>query len=350
MKELVSLKEMLENNIITPYEYEELLKRFLKSSKDYRKTWEDMIDDFEEYCKSEGYSNFTVKGYRTALYKFMRFITNCETNEEAYVKNFKTFDFADVNAFFDKMVESKYSKQAIHSQKHALVIFSNFLKSIGIESPDISELKIIGSLDNYKTSGNILSNSTINSMIESCELKGKVLLSLCYDGCIKRNDLTTLRFKDINLDTKQLILYKENGEIDRVCTLRQETVDYVKEYGVELYRKVEEWNANRISKGREPREDYGYIFQTVKSATPSYAILQTILKNSAKKYFLMQSDSVDGIDEKVATVTFESIRNSKKVYLLSQGYSVYDVMSYTGDTNYMSVYRMKKFVPIIYRK
>ena len=50
----------------------------------------------------------------------------------------------------------------------------------------------------------------------------------------------------------------------------------------------------------------------------------------------------------VGRFTFETIRNSRRVYLLAQGKTVQQVMTLVGDRNYMATYRFVKVVPMLY--
>ena len=122
----------------------------------------------------------------------------------------------------------------------------------------------------------------------------------------------------------------------------------VKEYKRELYTDVDKWNKSRIKKGKEIREDFGYIFQNIKTSTPSYPMLQTLLKNAAKKYYETQDLDADDFKQKVNSFTFETLRNSRRLYLLAQGNTVQQVMNIIGDKNYMTTYRFQKYVPVIY--
>lgn len=71
-----------------------------------------------------------------------------------------------------------------------------------------------------------------------------------------------------------------------------------------------------------------------------------MLKENAQKYY--ESLNADNIDDSISKVTFEVLRNSRKVYLLSKNLQVNDVMQLCGDSNYMSTYRFLKLVPVVY--
>ena len=91
-----------------------------------------------------------------------------------------------------------------------------------------------------------------------------------------------------------------------------------------------------------------HIFQSVKMVVPSYSLLQVMVKTNAEAYYGSICSDSDEIKEKVKLVTFETIRNSRKVYLLSQGVSTQEVMRLSGDKNYMSTHRFSKLVPLLY--
>ena len=73
-----------------------------------------------------------------------------------------------------------------------------------------------------------------------------------------------------------------------------------------------------------------------------------MVKTNAETYYKANCTDLTEVKEKVKLVTFETIRNSRKVYLLSQGVSTQDVMQLSGDKNYMSTHRFSKLVPLLY--
>lgn len=344
MDNLVNLKELLDNGIITKEEYEYLISRISKKDGSYEETWNDVLDEFYDWCIKD-YSIITAKGYRICLYKFILYITKVDNNDEALKRKFETFNFRTVNNFLKSLQDNSYSNQTISKTKYAIILLCKFLKQKEIDCPDVSKIKV-SIKDDVNNTTIALSHDEINRIASVGDLRNKVCILLAYEGALRRIELSKVKVGDFDFHKNQLYVYKDDGSLDRVCILSQATIDVTKEYISELYDDIEKWNRNRIAKGKEPREDFGYIFQSIKMIVPSYALLHTMLKENAYKYY--KSQGVDDIDDKVSNVTFEILRNSRKVYLLSKGISINDVMQLCGDSNYMSTYRFVKLVPIIY--
>ena len=345
MDSRATIKELFESNIITKAEYEKLIKRLEKTNTGYVKAWGEILDDFYEWC-TEKYSLVTAKGYKTCLYKFALYLTHKDSNVSAFAENFEPYSFRQANSFIKDLESKMFSQQTINKTTYAIAVFGEYLRGIGIDVPDTKEIKVsIKSEVNNTTVA--LKHDEIMAMSELGELRNRVCILLCYEGALKRVELCNIRVQDFNFKNKQLVIY-DNDKIDRVCLLSDKAVELTKRYIKELYENIALWNNSRISKGRLPREDYGYIFQSVKMVKPSYSVLQVMLKNSAKMYYELNADDQEDVSSKVRQVTFETIRNSRRVYLLHNGYSVREVMAMCGDKNYMSTHRFSKLVNLLY--
>lgn len=346
MDNLVSLKQLLKDGIITKDEYNVISKRFIKSNVDYEETWGDIINNFYDWCIGK-YSITTAKGYKTCLYKFVLYMTKELNNATAMEHKFKPYTFKMVNGFLNKLSSDGIGSQAISKTKYAIMVLGNYLLTKGVDIPDISSIKISIKDSVNKTTIALIQDEIIG-IANIGDLRAKVCIMLCYEGALKRIELSNLKVSDFNFEKNQLFVRNNGSEIDRVCILSNRTVSVVKEYIDELYYNIGKWNNSRISKGKEPREDFGYIFQSVKMVVPSYALLQNMLKENAKNYYMSIGLTDDELLAKASKVTFESIRNSRKVYLLAQGIPINNVMQMCGDKNYMSTYRFMKLVPLLY--
>lgn len=340
------LKSMLDSKIITKEEYDVILKRITpqKSISDY--TWEDIIDGCYDWCQDK-YTITTIKGYRICIMKFVMYITETDNYEEAFKKKFKVYTFQDVNKFIDWMNNERLSNQTISKIKYAMIVLGNYLKTLDIDVVDVSAIKT--PINPSSTISNVaLREEEIYDVASSAGLKAQVMVLLNYECGLKRQELTKVKVQDFNFEKKQLFVYQDNGNIDRICILNAQTVTLITEYIKELYQDIAEWNGSRQRGGRDVREDFGYIFQTIKSAIPSPSVLQTMLKKAAKNYYCTKY-SDEELANKIADFTFETIRNSKRVNLLANGKTVQQVMNIVGDRNYMSTHKFERFVPLLYR-
>lgn len=340
------LDNLYKNNIITKDEYDILIKRLKINNSDYEYTWSDILNGFYEWCSNK-YTVSTSKGYKTCLYKFMLYMTKEDDNEMAMNKKFEPYTFQKVNSFIKRLYSDGFKSQSVSKIKYAIDVLNEYLKEIGVDVPDTKNIKV--SITKEVNNATIaFTQDEVIKIANYGDLRSKVCIMLCYEAALRRNELSSIRVQDFITKNNQLIMKDCDGNVDRVCSLTKETMEYVMDYIDDLYESIESWNNSRISRGKEPRDDFGYIFQSVKMIKPSYSLLQTMIKNNAKMYYESNGYKDDELNTKIQQVTFESIRNSRKVYLLSQGYSVNEVMRMCGDKNYMSTYRFCNLVQLLY--
>lgn len=345
LNNLNKLNELLSDGIITKDEYDLISKRLAKSKSNYNKTWNDILDGFYQWCLSK-YSITTAKGYKTCLYKFISYLTKSDRNDEWHDKKFELYSFIKVNNYINKLYSNNFSHQSINKQKYAIAVLGRYLNELGINAPNIDKIKI-SIREEVNNTTIALRDDEVNKIIDIGDLRSKVCLSLAYEGVLKRIELCNVKVNDFNFSKQQLCIYK-NDKLERVCTLSKKTINAVKNYIDELYIDIENWNKNRILKGREPRQDFGYIFQNVKTTIPSYSLLQTMIKENTSNYYKSLGLTDEEVKTKSKSVTFETLRNSRKVYLLSKGIPTTDVMNICGEKNYMGTYRFVKLVPMLY--
>lgn len=345
MIDIKNIKEMLDSKIITKEEYDVIVSRIQAPKTVDNYTWSDIVDGYYDYC-CQKYTIITAKGYRTCIMKFVMYYLNNNDYDYILKQKFDVFTFQRVNTFISWMTSEGLSSHTIKKIKYAMIVLCDYLKSIGIDAPDITNINIAeDKLDNDNVQ--LLTKDEIYDIAEGADIRAKICILLCYEGAIKRQEIFKVRFQDFDYEKCQLNIYADDNFI-RVCILNKQIIELVKTYKDMLYEDIEKWNKSRIKKGREIREDFGYIFQNIKTTTPSYPMLQTLLKNTAKKYYTEKGFDDKIIKSKVSNFTFETLRNSKRLYLLAQGYTVNQVMNIVGDKNYMSTCRFQKYVPMFY--
>lgn len=346
MVDIRNIKEMLENNIITKEEYDTIVSRLQPPKTVDNYLWSDIVEGYYNWCIDK-YTETTSKGYKVCIMKFVRYITKIDDTDEAFSTKFQPFTYQVASQFIKSMFDEDLNSQTISKIKYALIVLTDYLRTINIDAPNISNIKI-STKENRVKPVIALKDVEIYDIVNSCDLRSQVAILLCYECALKRQELSKVRIQDFNFEKRQLFVYDaDETTIDRVCILSVSTIQLIKEYISQLYQDIERWNKSRLKKGFELREDLGYLFQSVKTTVPSYTMLQTTLKKCAKKYY-SQSYSGDELDVRVGNFTFETIRNSRRVYLLAQGKTVQQVMTLVGDRNYMATYRFVKVVPMLY--
>lgn len=344
---LQELKILLQQGIITKDEYEKIELRLRKPRDITEYTWNDIIVGYYNYCNDK-YTQTTSKGYKTCIMKYIMYITGLNDYEEALKQPFKVFTFQNINKFVSWMYEDGLGKQTINKIKYALIVLCDYLNTIGIDTPDITPITIPEETS-VKQHVPVIREDEIFDIANHTDLRSRICIRLCYEGALKRQELTRVRFEDLAHRNNQLFIYDDDGRFTRSAVLSNELIAMIKEYKRELYSDVDKWNKSRLKKGKELREDYGYIFQNIKATVPSYPMLQTLLKNAAKRYYENNKNLTDEEKtEKINAFTFETLRNSRRLNLLAKGNTVQEVMDIIGDKNYMTTYRFKKYVPVVY--
>lgn len=338
---------MLDSKIITKEEYNVIISRLQPAKTIENYTWFDIVDGYYNYCYDK-YTSSTAKGYRTCVMKFIMYYIGNEEYNYVLKQKFNPFTFRTVNSFMSWMVDEGLSGRTINKIKYALIVLCDYLKSINIDAPDITNINNVEITDvDNKENVPILNQDEIYDVAEGSDIRTKVCILLCYEGALKRQEVTKVRFQDFDYQNYQLNIYDKNKFI-RTCILNKQLIELVKEYQHMLYEDIDKWNKSRVKKGKEIRDDHGYIFQNVKTTTPSYPMLQGLLKKASKKYYTNKGLDDKIVKEKVSNFTFETLRNSKRLYLLAHGYTVPQVMNIIGDKNYMSTCRFQKYIPRFY--
>lgn len=346
MVDIKNIDEMLKLNIITKDEYDTIISRLKKPKDVYDYIWKDIIDGYYDYC-CDKYTIVTAKGYRTCVMKFIMYLIGVNDYDNALNAEFKTFTFRKVNMFMQWLSDDGLSSHTINKIKYALIVLCDYLRSICIDSPDITGIDVKVDDKSNKIIP-LLSQNEIYDIANCVDTRSKLCILLCYECALKRQEVSKVRFDDFDYSKNILKLYDDNNKFSRACVLNDEIMELVKNHKDTLYADIAKWNKSRIKKGKPVREDYGYIFQNIKTSIPSYPSLQTLLKNAARHYYSRKGYEGNDLKYKVGNFTFETLRNSKRLYLLSNGYTVNQVMNIIGDKNYMSTCRFQKFVPVFY--
>jgi len=346
---LGELEKLYKMNLISKEDFEKIKERYvaLRANEGGDLLYNDLIESFT-ISISDRILKPTVAAYKRRVTDFAKHFNKLQESDSLDDVVFEPFNLYDIENYFDYLAEHNESVSFMNNTKSAINSFSEYLSSIGIDSPDIRMVKI----DNTKYRKRLrfaYTKDEVYNIADSGDLRQNVIVRLCFEGGLKRNQLINIKSNDFNFNTNQLFIYDEDtGILDRAFTLTDKTVDLVKEYLNELYENIEKWNNSRIVRGREPREDYGYIFQNIKVAKPGYPVINTALKKAAEKYYKKLGITGEELEEKISDFTTESIKSSLRVYLFSKGLSTNEVMSLLGEKNYAFCNKSKKLVQVLY--
>jgi integrase/recombinase XerD len=175
------------------------------------------VNEFEHYLKAKRFSSSTIKTYCDALRIFLRFFAE---------KPIEQIDNQDVIHFNVQYIlvnnySSTYQNQVVNAiKKFFYKIENRALDLEAIERPKKEfRLPEVLSLEEIERILNALSN-----------VKHRTMLALIYSVGLRRNELLSLRIKDI--DSTRMVIHISNskGKKDRIVPLSPTTLELLRHY------------------------------------------------------------------------------------------------------------------------
>lgn len=288
--------------------------------------WKEVISKYCSYCAEE-YTENTSKLYTTTVKDYFDFTYHGDLENV----DLKMVTKASIDDYLSSLVDA--SQMTLYTTSKALNNFAKFLSDNGYINNNVKiEVEYKRSSQNIK----ILSHQEIMDVVNTdIPIRGRFIILLAYENMLKLSDIVNLKYDDLDFINKKITL----GE--RVDGLSEQVVDVGTHYVSELKSSINEWNKNRIRKGWEEREEQGYVFQTRKSVVPTQSAIQRPLKDYFKSYCELTNKDLS-VPPK--DITVEVLRDSRRLYLLQQGYTVYQVLEMTNSKNYDAVGRLVKFI------
>lgn len=341
---------LLDKGLITKEEFSKIKERMVEKSIETKSDirFNDILESYLVNI-SKYVSMPTVSAYKNRVMDFSKFYYNVEDESQLHGKNFQPFDLNTVKLYFEHLLETNQSLSYMNNSKAAINNFSEYLNSIGINSPNLSKIKVDNSFYKKRVRFAYTEEEIYKIADSSTDIRGNVMIRLAYEGGLKREQIAKIRRQDFVFDKKQMLVYDDKTKLlDRTIILSNKTVKLTMEYIKELYSDIEKWNASRKDRNRPIRDDFGYIFQNIKSVTPSWAVVYNTIVNVAENYFSSLGFVGDELQEKISDFGTETIKNSRRVYLFSEGLSTQEVMVMMGDSNYALCNKSRKLVPLLY--
>lgn len=175
------------------------------------------VSEFEHYLKAKRFSSSTIKTYCDALRIFLRYFADKPIEE---IDNQDVIDF-NVNYILANEYSSTYQNQVINSiKKFFLKVENRSIDLEAIERPKKAfRLPEVLSLEEIERILNALSN-----------VKHRTMLALIYSVGLRRNELLSLRIKDI--DSTRMVIHISNskGKKDRIVPLSPTTLELLRHY------------------------------------------------------------------------------------------------------------------------
>lgn len=233
------------------------------------------IKRFKQWLQSKRYSASTIITYSDALKSFLAFykdkLVTEITNEDVIIYN---------NEYILKHnLSASYQNQIVN----AIKLFFKIIKDTKIEIDKIHRPK------RAKLLPNVLSKEEVKLILEAHgNSKHKAMLSMIYSCGLRRNELLSLKFSDIDSKRGIVIIRQGKGKKDRIVPLSLKILTILRDYYTAYKPKT--W----LFEGQNPGEQY------------SEKSLQSVLKQALQKTGITKPVSLHWLRHSYATHLLES--------------------------------------------
>ena len=154
--------------------------------------------------KNEKAADWTLKGIKDVLIRFMAFLNGREITENlvcGYI------DHINEHKFMKKGKQAKYSKHSIY---HIESILRKFLIYV---NPDFGKLITPKMPKNRKLPKNMLGQEDIEKLINACLTnRDRALISFLYESGVRKGELLSIRIENINFDEYGAVVTIPDGK------------------------------------------------------------------------------------------------------------------------------------------
>lgn len=168
------------------------------------------VNDFLNYVKTRGFSNYTYESYKEDLEAFVKFFPN---------KNIKDIEVKDIRTYIRSMYDKKYKATTISRHISTLKSFYNYLESediiknnpmVLISNPK-KEKKLPNYL-NYEDTEKLLKTPDINTKEG---LMAALILEMLYSTGVRVGELVSIKVNDINRKERSILVFGK-GRKERI--------------------------------------------------------------------------------------------------------------------------------------
>lgn len=257
------------------------------------------IQDFNNYVEGK-YTTTISKRFGTVVKLFSAFLEDKGLDIKGVTEE-------DIKEFISSKEKMKMTEYVMVS---ALNCYGEYLGLDNIVCRDVESEK----------SAQVLSDEVIQKILSShnTPFRDKLIIVLAYKYLFRRADIVHLQFSDIDIQKKTI----KRGE--KVLIMADEDIDLYIKYRQDLMEDIRRWQETRKRKYRPKLDVSNNVFQSARAPKLSNTLIVSLLN----KY----------------NTNVESLRDSGKILLLKQGYSVAEVLEMTGTDNYEAVTRLYKYV------
>lgn len=306
----------------------------------------DSLNDFVEFLEKDMASS-TVSGYRIHVEDFLRYLYDADSLETIEEMSLKQVTNVDAKNWFKKLAANGYSNATIRRTKHSLKKYFEFLKGKGYKSPNIGDIETPKS--DFSDVFALHHDEIWEIANHASNYRDKAIILFLYESGMRRNELINCMKEDIDFQTGLVRVNTTKGNkrvFDRNTYISERMINALKGYIEQLKDDIGETNKKRLKafekRGREYKEkaDSGYLFQTMRTEKVSYSVVFRAIKETAFKYYYDKAEksgmcekAKDYAEEMSENVDTETLRHSRRAYLLAMGQDVDKVLLIMGDSN-----------------
>lgn len=342
------IKNLLDAGIITKEEYEKIVNRL----EDYRsinkiETCKSFLEKYKQNLKdSGGYKERSIYRMYIDAKQYVEFVykKNNITAETLLNMDFdaKLFTTETGRMYMTSLLVNKEAT-TISSLATSYKVFVKFINKqyyTGIDENAINDIvelarkKVAFEKSRDCVTDKMFSEDEIYFMSELGDTVHKLVILLCYEACMSREEIAAAEFTDVDFD-KEVIKVKDpvTEEIRRIMPLTHDLCRLLKSHRDELLELNEQYNITRQKKKQSPRIFTEYIFQSRRSGTATPTMITYKLTDIAKAWYEYNYEMHEGemsyeeFVENSVQVTFPTIRKSKIISMIgSKEWTLDDVI------------------------
>lgn len=181
----------------------------------------DLIGNFIKYLNSKRYSQNTIDVYSESLVIFFRY----------QVKPINEINNEDLIEFNNNYIlKNKYSASYQNQMVNAIKLFCRAVQNHRLD------VELIHRPRREKVLPNVLSKEEVRSLLSLTKnVKHRSMLSMIYACGLRRSELLSLKFSDIQSDRMLLLIRQSKGKKDRIVPLSDKLLEELREY-YKVYR------------------------------------------------------------------------------------------------------------------
>lgn len=209
------------------------------------------------------FSNNTVKSYKKSFQIFVDYLINI-MNFKINNINFETITREIIINFLNYLEDDKHNSIQTRNQRlKAIKSFYNYCSLQEIENIDnIKKVLTLKFKKEPKSIVEYLSEDELKKLFDAIDVSTKigrrdlVLLSLTYDTAARASEIINLKYEDINLESKYIILTGK-GNKKRVVPIMEDTksllIKYFNEFNIEYNDYIFNNKGTKYSKNLLPK-------------------------------------------------------------------------------------------------